>query len=499
MRVPAVLTLFPAWIATGFLLPIVALGSTTTLSYSGKAVSVSHTRLKPCRWAALCLCYNKLSNCHAEGTVLMNSDQFATYLFRGLGRTYLHLQRYDSTPHLAALLQACLYNPVYDRQCEGSRADYLFNLIALTPNPHAFEQRIMHSFARLDDDALDVEQLFDFALLYARSGNTHARQLMYDHFAARAGDGNDYGATQLIDLDGFEGFRFVAARLGAAAQHDPEYWDTDHLVKHLKACVPSITDANISALSATDPRIHQYLEVVAHTMTLQQEASVQCENFTDVSYAQLKTHLAGLKKHIPYVRLRRWGILASSDDIDTAARDLLQQENPLLLAAYLAIFDRRVFPLGVTPLLPLLRHTDKRVVRWTIDALSLLREPILRDVAHSLIQEHQHISEALKLFRHNFQPGDETFFITLLDRGHTDDEMHAYGWSLMDVLSHNNGPHTFELLCRLYECQPCSCCRTKVVQQLVTTLSIPDWMVMECQHDADERTRELAQQYRTHT
>lgn len=65
-------------------------------------------------------------------TVYMDTEQFATYLFRGLGRAYLHLQQHDTAPYHAALLHACLYNPVYDRQSEGSRADYLFGLISLT-------------------------------------------------------------------------------------------------------------------------------------------------------------------------------------------------------------------------------------------------------------------------------------------------------------------------------------------------------------------------------
>jgi len=62
----------------------------------------------------------------------MNTELFAEWLFRGLGRPYLYLQSHDSTPYLDVLLHACLYNPVYDRQCEGSRANYLFGLISLT-------------------------------------------------------------------------------------------------------------------------------------------------------------------------------------------------------------------------------------------------------------------------------------------------------------------------------------------------------------------------------
>jgi hypothetical protein len=156
----------------------------------------------------------------------MNAEQFAEWLFRGLGRPYLHLQDHDSTPYHEPLLHACLYNPVYDRQCEGTRAEYLFNLIALTRSPSPFHTHIIDAFATPDED-MDFEQLFDFALIFAQAGNASARQLMYEQFSAYAGDGNDFGATQLIDLDGIEGFRFVASRLGQVARDDPDFWDTE--------------------------------------------------------------------------------------------------------------------------------------------------------------------------------------------------------------------------------------------------------------------------------
>lgn len=82
----------------------------------------------------------------------------------------MHLHQHDSAPYHAALLPACLYNPVYDRQIEGSRAEYLFGLISLTPQPAVFAQRMLDAFATLaDDDALDAEQLCDFALNSTRA------------------------------------------------------------------------------------------------------------------------------------------------------------------------------------------------------------------------------------------------------------------------------------------------------------------------------------------
>lgn len=425
----------------------------------------------------------------------MNTEQFASYLFRGLGRTYLHLQEHDSSPYHGQLLHACIYNPVYDRQCEGSRAEYLFGLIKLTNDQAGFERHILNAFSTLDED-MDVEQLFDFALVYAQAGNKQARRLMYEQFAAHVGDGVDAGARQLIDFDGLDGFCFVAERLGEAAQLDAEFWDDDYLLIYLKERSPHITDSSITALGEANNSIHHYLSVVTQTMARREQASQQRQTTLSQPYAELKAQLLSAKKQNPYIRLKQWGQSASVENIEAAARDLLKQDDPHLLASYLAIFTKRQFPFGIQPLLPLIRHSNERVARWVLDDLSLFRDPILRKVGFELLQDNWHASDALSLFNLNYQLSDEEIFISLLDAAKTDDEVHALGFGLIDVLRHATVYRAVEILLMLYERQPCSLCRTKVVKLLADMKAIPDWMLHECQYDADEDTRDVVQGYR---
>lgn len=424
----------------------------------------------------------------------MNNEQFATYLFRGLGRTYLYLQQHDSSPYHEALLHACLYNPVYDRQCEGSRAAYLLRLVTLTDVQPLFEQYILDAFMALNTD-MDVEQLFDFALRYAQAGNQKARRLMYEQFAAHAGDGTDIGATQLIDLDGVEGFRFVAARLGEAARLDPEFWDTDDLVTHLKEQLPNITDADIVALGRSDSSIQAYLAVVAQTMTRRAQASLRRKNTPLQPYSKLKAQLA-TGNQAPYGHLRRWGKSAHAADIDAAARDLLKQDDPRLLACYLAIFIKRQFPLGIQPLLPLIRHSDERVAWMALEALSLFRDPTLRDIGLALLGDNGRAHAAVGLFNLNYETGDEQMFISLLDGAQADEDVHAIGFGLVDVLYHNNIYRSPEILVTLYERQPCSRCRKKVVALLAEMKAIPEWMRHECHYDANEDTCDIVLHYK---
>lgn len=423
----------------------------------------------------------------------MNADRFAEWLFRGLGRPYLYLQGRDARPYRESLLHACLYNPVYDRQCEGTRSEYLFNLIPLTGGSSVFQQQILDAFATPDDD-MDFEQLFDFALLFAQAGNVHARHLMYEQFSACAGDGNDIGATQLIDLDGIEGFRFVATRLGEVVRDDPDFWDTNHLLEHLKEQTSgAVTDADITALGTSNRAVQRYLENVAATMTRRQQATQQRQILRNWPYTVLKEHISTAQQKPSSYQLGQWGQHASDDDLRAAAQDLLKQNDPLHLSSYLAIFIHRPFPLGFEPLLSLVRHNREQVARRTLQALSRFQSPVLRELGIELLQDRWHSSDALELFVQNYQPGDENIFVTLLEAAQSHDEVHALGFGMIDILAQNTVAQAYTLRSMLYERQPCSLCRTKVVQQLVSTHSISQWMRDECQFDADEATRKAVQ------
>lgn len=174
----------------------------------------------------------------------------------------------------------------------------------------------------------------------------------------------------------------------------------------------------------------------------------------------------------------------------------MKQDTPQRLAAYLAIFVQRQFPLGLQPLLPFIRHSDDRVVRWALQALSLFRDPVLRDIGFELFRDNWHPSDALDLFILNYQVGDEEVFIALLEKADNDDEVHALNFGLLDILTHNNVHRASDILCMLYERLPCSLCRTKVVRLLVTTKAIPEWMVRECHYDVGDDTRAIVQEYK---
>ena len=117
----------------------------------------------------------------------MEAQEFERLLHIGLGRAILFAQTHDLAPYSDRILHACLHNIAYDPQCEGSRARYMFDIIHLTDQVQFYREHILAALARSEPSGdWDSYQLFDFARLFAQSGDTVARQLIYDTFVRNA-------------------------------------------------------------------------------------------------------------------------------------------------------------------------------------------------------------------------------------------------------------------------------------------------------------------------
>lgn len=64
--------------------------------------------------------------------MLLTHEQFARTLYQGLGRPIVYAHTHDTTPFKDVILQACLYNSLYDRLIGVDRVPYLYTLITAT-------------------------------------------------------------------------------------------------------------------------------------------------------------------------------------------------------------------------------------------------------------------------------------------------------------------------------------------------------------------------------
>ena len=430
----------------------------------------------------------------ATDGVSMNLEQCTTYLFQGLGRPHIYLQRHDGTPYHEVLLHACLYNPCYDRATCISRCTYFHELMQLTNTVTMFRQPILDALAEPDEE-MDVEQLFDFALLYARAGDPYARQVMYEQCAEQTQDSEYIGTDQLIDLDGVEALLFIANSLGERALSDDDFSDNDHLLQHL---ANNGIHADIEELREMArgryPFAHVYFDLIAEYMQEGQQHKPRTR-MGGKTYTQIKEQLTQSDKRPSRIQLAEWSAKASEEDLQRAAHDLLQQTDPQVLGNYFALFDKQAFPLGFEPLLPFVQHKDKRIVRGAIQSIAQFQHKAIRTLAFELVEAKYHLENALDLFICNYREGDEHYFQQLLEETTDTDTIHTVGFSMSDIFKQNPTANATPIFIDLYERGPCMLCREDFVQRLIDTQTLPSYIAHEAQYDAEESIRDMVKAY----
>lgn len=110
----------------------------------------------------------------------MKKSEFRQLLANGYGSALIFLKNCDSPMEYARQIEyCCTHNTCYDMQCEGDRADYLFEAICLTGQEPYFLESIMRRLEKernLDD--WECRQMISLLLLYWRKGYSEAAEFL---------------------------------------------------------------------------------------------------------------------------------------------------------------------------------------------------------------------------------------------------------------------------------------------------------------------------------
>lgn len=421
----------------------------------------------------------------------LTREQFARALYQGLGRPIVYAHNHDTASFADLILHACLRNPLYDRQTGVERAPYLLELITATGAVSFFRSPILAALADPDDE-MDEELLFDLALGFAQNGDTAARKAMRARFLDNVSSGVATGAEQLSALDGNAGLRFVVEQLGAALLRAVNFagsWLPEHLLDDLEAAFADqpavLQDGGVAAFRAAvrGSTSRQSGREERETRRRQLRDTLASLSYKEVCEAA--TNVLSMKS------LERWGQQAPEHELRRAADDLLAVTDFRLLQRLLFIFAEREFPGGFEPLLPLLDHSESRVVFRAAHALARFRHPELRARALALLADPDSFELGLILLVGNHEPADYALLTTLAHEQTDDDALHALVWRVHELLVRAPAPEAKELLLTLYERGPCAQCRLKVATHLVALGALPAHLTEECRFDANEDVRAL--------
>jgi hypothetical protein len=389
------------------------------------------------------------------------------------------------------ILNACLDNLAYDRQVEGNRANYMLEIIDATNDVQFYRDGVLDALRTVTPDAdyYDIEQLYDLAVLFAERGDTEMREVIKKSFLAMPALGDFVAAHAVIELDGLDGFIFVAEHL---SQHIQLHGNTFLVGKHryqldsrLQYALEDAVGESQTALAAlrlTHPQLTPFLDIV--------EAKYQSpphRKIVSLTYDEIRDMMIATKAGIDFYAT--WGRSAPYSEFLRAANDLHTYTNLEVLWRCLEIFQDRPYPFDPEPLFGWTQSEHQRVTIKALKALAKIRHPSVRKFALERIKSGGKVGRVVQLLDVNYEEGDWQIIEPLTQQNADDDDYHSLGFSIFDIFDHHSTVEFKQTLLHLYEHNPCSKCRERAVERLYVLEAIPEWMREECLHDANARLR----------
>ncbi len=413
----------------------------------------------------------------------LDTPAFRRSLRNGTGRAMLMLMASGGTPALRdLLLEACLVNEVYDRQCEESRENFLHQLIAASGDAAFFHAALWRQLREAQagpgayetvKQRLGLAQIFAILCLMADGQDEAARRDLRAWFDASPEELGDLCLWSLVQLDGLPGLLRCLPRIapGILADFDERGWLFRSLADALRERDgEAAADAALLAARREVPALDRLMALD--------------EAWQPAAPSPARKDYATFRRQLDETGRASGGRHFTTAELAMAARDLMAERDAKRLRAYLLVFCRRPFPLPPDGLLPLLGHADPHVARAAAMVLGGMADERVRQAALAMLQQGR-ATNAIRLLRTNYRRGDAAAIGRALDAAVDDDAFHALGFALIDVARNDAAAaaDAAPLLLRLYEEGRCSVCRGSAATLLAGAGAMPDWMARELPFD----------------
>ena len=150
---------------------------------------------------------------------------FEQELEKGTGVPYLLLKKGCIQPseQIEEILYAnIIENKAYDPQCEGSRTEYLYDLLELYPHREKIDERVIAYFNTMDDRDWGELQVFGFVRKLAESRRFDKAELYkkFEQYAEEDMYNGMIGLSDLLLLDKYEAVVYLARYFGTHITED---------------------------------------------------------------------------------------------------------------------------------------------------------------------------------------------------------------------------------------------------------------------------------------
>ncbi len=409
--------------------------------------------------------------------------RFENALRRGTGEAVLVLRQHPRLDCRRLLIDAAVHNLAYDPQCEGTREEYLYELIGLSAEKAAIEDALIHHLTTATDDDWGMLQLFGLVGLMAKEGNLRAREAVYWRYAENLNPDFPFLETYtLIDLDGYEGLAFTAEVKGKQLEDDPDEWEDDHILRYAQERLPDTdVEARLEQDAARNQSIRVYLDRVRQNRQKRKAHKPVVHDYHSVK------ELIDAGRKVPLLVGKR----LSPSDLEALAKDFLAETDEGKGLQYLKIFANAPFPGDPAFLLGFLGHDNPEVTHQAINALRpFCRDDVRRAALYYLTAEGSS-THYLELLVENYREEDRELIIDVLRRAEDADEFHGAGLSVVHIYEDHPERDGSAPLQVIYDKGTCGLCRTYAVEILLKNNALPAYMHEEGRFDSREEIRKL--------
>ncbi|MDB5147217.1 MAG: hypothetical protein JWQ57_1237 [Mucilaginibacter sp.] len=414
-------------------------------------------------------------------------QKFKSAIRRGTGEAHLLLQSHPGIDFSGEIIKACIKNFSYDGQCEGSRGMYLFELINLSGKNDKIRKAILKGLLKPQKDTWTLTQLFDLAKMFAQQGDAEARQAIYDAFVHNPTWGSDWaGTSEIIELDGIEGLKFIAEEFGKRLEKDPEDWQDDDLVNGFQKENPEVDVWAQLDISAEQNRfIKIYTDAVRGNIAKDRERVKPPQPIYKniVEEALLRQSRAWFFNR----KLKR-------AELELIAQQLLIERKKSNIEKLLRIFTRHKFPLNQKILFDLACKDparNRRIVILAIQALNLFKSKNIRRFALEQIAISKQPAFFVELLIENYKKGDHKLLNALIENSNKGIELEHLIIDIAKIYKVNKTHECQEPLEALYNKHTCGMCRKDIVEILKENNVLSERIKNEIRFDCNEGTRKL--------
>lgn len=389
--------------------------------------------------------------------------QFLNSLKRGTGEAYLIAKNNSDIDFSTQIIKGALNIFAYDGQCEGNRAQYIFDIISVSKQKEKIRKSVLQGLATEQNDTWNLTHLFALAKLYAQQNDTEIKQAIYDRFLNNPIEGSDWvGAYEILELDGLNGLFYVAEKFGKYIEQNPDDWQDDWIIQRFQEERENIkVSEELKKKAKTNKFIRIYLDNIKRTKSSQKNHKTKLTKYKDISDEVLNS-----KPRISFRRKRN----LTDEEINQVAKRLIDETDKANIEKFLDIFDFYKFPYDSQIILDFAkqkRTSKNRIVENAIDALKHLKSKDIRNFAMDKIQTAKNPIDYLEILVSNYKSGDFKLLNEIADKTNNEHRIEHLAGIYTDIFKANKTKECKQPLEILYNKMNCAIHRNGIVKVLL--------------------------------